>query len=544
VNVANSYSACYLRSAKFGERSTLLRRGGEARPGRLSRFRGVQLEESSDWMRSVLSSPRIFIIVLTVEVCILYLLRWPLLYNFNSFAFSDSGAYLVAHYLFQRGYQPLTGFGWQYGLLPLFIQELVFRLFGASPATLLCLTIPCALIVAVVMGRIALLEGGTAGRILVILSLPLMLAFQPDLPHSLEPALLSLGLLSQAKGHHGRALAFAAAACFTKPSMGYLYGLVLLLFVLFHSTELTAPPRFRDQMPSLVPAVCTAFGLSLLLSMTFGWKSVSTSLLPMSGARAYRALHLGWSGVAKELLYFPGVKLGYYIGTPVVFWVIATAYLTAAAGVTWTIAKSVTDRTTNREMILTCATLHWGFIALFYGFPASWTYYTYVLVAGIIATEAWPVAGAVIGALCIFAALANYSVIRSALSAWQTMETDSATAGLFTVPGERAEWHYVVSLTKRDQPALFTNCGAAPLLFPWLSAPAGAFIVAGVATGSELLREKQMLRTASAVIVPAIPGLGNSLKVWPGAKFSDVLEDKTRVFKGTYFEVYKRQIAH
>jgi hypothetical protein len=548
-------------------------------------------------MRSVLSSPRFFIILLIVEVCFLYLLRWPLLYNFNKFAFWDSGSYLVAHYLLQRGDQPFSYFGWQYGLLPLLLQELGFRLFGASPASFLCLSVPCVLTVAMVMGRIALLERALAGRILVLLSLPLILAFPPDMPHSLETALLSLGLLSQFKGQHGRALAFATAACFTKPSMGYLYGLVLLLFVYLDSRESMVLPNSGDNVPRpscaqvrgiettglanqwaglrlsdpiavLLPSVCTAFGLFVLLSTTFGWKSVLCSLLPLSGARAYRALHLGWAGVATQLLYFPGLKLGYYFGTPVAFWVIATLYLTAAAVMVWMTAGSGGHWTANRELILTCAILHLGFITLFYGFPASWTYYAYVLVAGVLATEAcpvpaslreilpsrpgaqalanrgrneaWPAGRTMTGALCILAALANYSGTDSAWSSWKTMQANASTAGLFASPGERAEWNHVVSLAKHQSAALFTNCGEAQLLFPWIKAPAGAFFVAGVATDSEILRKKRELHTAGAVIVPTIPGLGNQIRDWPGTEFSDVLADMTLVFKGTYFEVYKR----
>jgi hypothetical protein len=520
-------------------------------------------------MRSVFSSPRFFISCLIAEVGFLYLLRWPLLYNFNNFAFWDSGSYLVAHYLLEHGNQPLSYFGWQYGLLPLLLQDLGFHLFGASPASFLCLSVPCVLTVAIVMGRIALLERTAAGRILVILSLPLMLAFQPDLPHSLEPALLSLGLLAQFKGQHERALAYATAACFTKPSMGYLYGLVLLLFLYLDSHPSMALPdcensrprricararriettgsasgwaglRLSPTMAALMPSVCTAFGLFFLLSAVFGWKSVLHSLLPLSGARAYHALHLGWSGVAMQLLYFPGVKLGYYIGTPVAFWVIATVYLTAAAVAVWVTARNRWQWVANREIILTCATLHLGFIALFYGFPASWTYYAYMLVAGILAAAAWPAGRTMIGILCMLAALANYSGVCSALSAWTRMQATASTAGLFALSGERAEWNQVVSIAQHDNPALFTNLGEAQLLFPWLNAPTGAFFVAGVATGNEIRREQQVLRTAGTMIVPTIPGLGNSISDWPGTEFSHVLEGMTLVFKGTYFEVYKR----
>src|SRR5262249_43564254 len=157
-----------------------------------------------------------------------------------------------------------------------------------------------------------------------------------------------LGLLSQAKGHHRRALALATAASFTKPSMGYLYGLVLLLLMVLDprvpeaaaegmagapdagTTCLMAVPasralrgsseRFSAHLLSLRPAICTALGLYFLLSLSFGWKSVLFSLLPFTGMRAYKALHFGWTGVARQLLYFPRVKPGYYVGTALGFW--------------------------------------------------------------------------------------------------------------------------------------------------------------------------------------------------------------------------------
>jgi hypothetical protein len=53
-----------------------------------------------------------------------------------------------------------------------------------------------------------------------------------------------------------------------------------------------------------------------------------------------------------------------------------------------------------------------------------------------------------------------------------------------------------------------------------------------------------VLRTAGAVIIPTIPGLGNSISDWPGTEFSDVLDGTSLVFKGTYFEVYERSSLH
>ena len=66
-----------------------------------------------DQNQSFFSPP--FYSVLIIELGVVCFLRWPLLYNFDRFAFWDWGAYLVAHYLIQQGKMPVTDFGWQYG---------------------------------------------------------------------------------------------------------------------------------------------------------------------------------------------------------------------------------------------------------------------------------------------------------------------------------------------------------------------------------------------------------------------------------------------
>jgi hypothetical protein len=52
-----------------------------------------------------------FTAILIIELGLVSLLKWPLLYNFNRFAFWDWGAYQVAHYLTQQGKSPVTDFG-------------------------------------------------------------------------------------------------------------------------------------------------------------------------------------------------------------------------------------------------------------------------------------------------------------------------------------------------------------------------------------------------------------------------------------------------
>jgi hypothetical protein len=487
---------------------------------------------------------RFAIALLIIELCGLSLLEWPLLYNFNKFAFWDWGGYLVAHYLVHQGRMPVTDFTWQYGLLPLFLQELWFHLVAAGPASFVMLSFPCAVLLTLAIGSFANLESNTAGVALAMLSLPFVIALGSDLPHAFEPVLLSVGLLLQAQGKRSQSLAFATAACFTKPVMGYFYGLILLIFVLF---DLHREDRLEIAALSraLVPAVLTGLGLAVLLGITFGWTALFRSLLPLSGAHAYRVLHYGWTGIARGLFYFPGMRLTYYVGTPVTFWLCATLYLVAAAMlVGWRILQRRIGAPDNYEIVLTCALLHVVFLGFFYGAPASWTYYAYILVMGVIATAAWtPASARFVWGLCILAAIGNYGLFKSSIVAWKTMKPSNVTAGLFALPTESAEWSQVTSMVLDKNPELFTWDGGAEMLFPWLRKPVGAFIVPGEANGKEIQQKVQQLRSAEAVIIPTIPELGNSLTTWPGPEFQTVLDDTTLKFKGVYFEVFERAAA-
>jgi hypothetical protein len=482
---------------------------------------------------------RLFIAILIIELAGACFLKWPLLYNFDRFAFWDWGAYLNAHYLTQQGKSPVTDFGWQYGLLPLLLQELWFHLLAAGPASFLILSFPCALVSAFAMGRFANLESKVPGHALVLASLPFVVGFG-DLPHYLEPALLSVGLLLQAQGKREQSLAFATAACFTKPSMPYLYGLLLLIFIVI---DLKRQGRLevRSLVSALAPAACTGLALAVLIGTKFGWIPLVSNLLPLTGARNYRVLHYGWGELAK-LFYLPGLRLGYYVGTPVTFWLCATFYLTAAAFVVgWRVLRKKMSSPLNYEIVLTCALLHLGFIGFFYGSPSSWANYAYIPVMGVAATDGWSRTSAkFVSGLCVLAAIGNYAVLGSSIGAWKTMERSPVTAGLYASPAESAEWSHVTSMVSDKNPVLFTWAGGAEVLFLWLPKPLGAFIEPGEATDREIQNKVQQLRSAKTIIIPDIPGIGSPLANWRGSEFNTVLDNVTLVFRGNYFNVYER----
>ena len=477
--------------------------------------------------------------ILIIEFCGVCLLTWPLLYNFDKFALGDWGGYLVAHYLVQQGKLPVTDFGWQYGLLPLLLQNLWFHLEAATPLSFLMLSLPFALITTIALGRFANLEGTAPGHLLLFVSLPFIVEIG-DLVHVLERSLLCVGLLRQAQGKRNQSLAFATAACFTKPSMGYLYGLVLLILIVLELRR-QGGPKIPALVRSLMPAMCTGLGLILLLSITFGRFALFNSLLPVSGARAYQVLNYGWRGAAWGFFYFPGVRIGYYLGTPVTFWVCATLYLTGSVVLLgWRVLQG-RPAAANYEIVVTCALLHLGLLVFFYGPPNSWSFYAYVLVMGIVATDFWTPTGAkLIWGLCVIAALANYAEFGSSIKAWKTMRQSPMTAELFAPPAETTEWSRVASIASTRDPEIFSWDGAAEVLFPWLPKPVGAFIIPGIATDGEIQRKVKQLRSAQTVIIPVLPGWGDPIAKWPGPEFQTALDGTKLVFKGSYFEVYQR----
>jgi hypothetical protein len=481
----------------------------------------------------------LFTAILIIELGVVCFLKWPLLYNFDRFAFWDWGAYLVAHYLTQQGKTPVIDFGWQYGLLPLCLQELWFHLIAAGPASFLILSFPCAIVSAIAMGRFANLASKGPGHALVLVSLPFVVRFG-DLPHYLEPALLSVGLLLQLQGKRGQSLAFATAACFTKPSLPYLYGLLLLILIVLdlkHKDRLTV----RRLASALAPAAFTGVALAVLLVIRFGWLPVISSLLPLTGARNYRVLHYGWSELA-DLLYLPGLGLGYYLGTPVTFWVCATFYLAASAFVVgWRVVSKRMPSPASYEIVLTCALLHLGFIGFFYGSRSSWANYAYIPVLGVAATDAWNrINSRIVTGLCVLATIGNYSVFGMSVGAWKTMRRSPVTAGLYASPSESAEWSYITSMVSNKNPVLYTWAGGAEVLFGWLPKPLGAFIEPGEATDREIQNKVQQLRSAKTIIIPDIPGIGSPITNWRGPEFKTALDNTRLAFKGNYFSVYER----
>ena len=346
------------------------------------------------------------------ELIALMVARLPQLMRFESFAFCDRGANLTLQYLVAKGYRPAIDFGYHYGLLSVLVGRGWFAIFGASPFAYQLAMLACNILFAWALAKLAT-RLQVRGLGLALMVIMLGFAFQasyPNLAQGLEAVLLSHALAEQAAGSRANALALATAAIFTKPSMGYVYGLVLI--ILFVRDLARTGFNSRRLLAIVAPAVIIFLVLATTLAITYGSKVLLRTVLPIEGATAYHSLNFGLMGSGRALWDPTGKPWIYYLIDPAGFWIASGAFL-LGAGLLQLRALAVDEVSArSAEVILTCAILHVAFLTLFFGNQWSWIYYSYLPVVGCAIAlnlgPAWRLGGF---AICVIAVLSWTSTV-------------------------------------------------------------------------------------------------------------------------------------
>ena len=161
-------------------------------------------------------------------------LQLPGVMDFQKFGFYDEGAWLRLDQLFAGGRVPTVDLGYSYGMLPLMLSRGWFAIFGRTPWAYLGFMTACNLLSVAAIGVI-LHAAGSSWRRVGAACVLLPLAVMPNnysLMHPLEMMLILWALAWQFRGRYGLALVFAVGAVFTKPSMAYVLGLLLLILAM------------------------------------------------------------------------------------------------------------------------------------------------------------------------------------------------------------------------------------------------------------------------------------------------------------------------
>jgi hypothetical protein len=487
-----------------------------------------------------LSTPQLFVIfaagLLAIDIA-----RRPSDMFFDRFAFFDNGANLTLQYLTSIGYRPAIDFGYHYGLLAVLIGRVWFGCLGTTPAAYQWAMVTGAVLFAWALAKIfAGRKIGAEGLALLIVSLGI--AYQsnyPNLAHCIEAVILAHALAAQVRGSYRNSLALATIAVFVKPSMGYVFGGVLLLL---KALELRRDGgTVRDFIAIITPSAIIFAVLTVVLISVYGAQSFLFTIVPIEGVTLYRAVHFGLVHGPGRYLWNPEERPLplYFIEIPA-FWMASTVYLvTAGIEQAW---NYIRDKRLTRggEVIVTCALLHLAFVFIFFGSAASWIYYSYLLAIGCgLATETgkgWRLAAI---PLCALALLSWSSTAAFNYRQWKTTSPGPVTAGLWAPPAEAGEWNKVLSLARQEKMVVVDTKGAVELMYPEFGKPVSMFLDPGLETQEDVARKAAQISAASAFVVPQTVLEYGGLPDAP--EIAAAMRDFELEWKGEFFSVYRRR---
>jgi hypothetical protein len=462
---------------------------------------------------------------------------------FDSYGFCDNGANLTLQYLVSHGLRPTIDFGYHYGLLPILVGKVWFAIAGRTPLTYQALMVACDLVIASAIARIAAtLRFSATSLALTAITLGFAVrATYPSLAQGLEAVLLSSALAEQAARKHRRALIFASMAAFTKPSMGYLYSILLITFA---CRNLRGESLMARMLRMLSPAVLTSVGVAAILTAFFGPFAVIHTVVPLEGAAAYRALHYGFFNSGRGFWESPGLPWLYYLVDVSGFWILGTLFLVgsgvAAIFHLWTQADDSGLDARRNEIITTCAVLHVAFIALFFGNQWSWIYYAYFLTVGVAAAAgASAIQRRVTVGLCVIGIMAWTDVVFWELRWRHSRERDAVTAWLWASPDEREEWQRVLDAAHSQRAVILDTKGAIELIVPGFEKPVSLYLDFGLMVPADIQRKVEQISEAQMVVVP-VGGIEACRGIPAAPEFAAALKSFEPRIKGKFFDVYQR----
>ena len=498
---------------------------------------------SRRWTSWVFDDVRALTAIFVFECLILSVLQLPTSLSLRWFIDSDLGSNLTVQKLLDRGLQPMVDFGYIYGLAPLVLGRLWFRVFGLCPAAYTAAMTVIRIIIAWGMARCASsLKVGPAGVALMIIGMPL--AAQPtylNFAHAVEAALICHALADQASGRKPRALALTTASLFMKPAMAYVYGLLQVILIVRSGRGLGV----RSILRALLPAALTGLVMASILAAWFGPMVVARSLLPVSGAEVYRLHHYGFFLGKGRVFWLPeNPSLRYYLLGPAGHYVAGLLVLAVASAVAIRRLKRLRIGQSDpvAEVVVCGGVMQIVFVAVMYADWASYQYYYNVLIIGMAGVAAMGRrASLMVGALALAMVLGYKWPINNEIRAWKSGSLSSETAGLWCSEDDRRELLQIRALLD-DQPASFLTAGGGcfEIIVPGFAPAENWFLVAGIPTAVELGRKLAQIDQSSAIVIPLGPRKAEAFfDEWPGGRSK--MNEFYEIGKFKNYQVFKRR---
>ena len=480
-------------------------------------------------------------LIFAAELLLTLLIQLPGIAAFKEFGFYDEGAWLHLVALVAGGAVPTVDTGYSYGMLPLIVSRAWVGLFGNRPWAFIGFVTACNVLAAWGVARI-LHVTGTSWRRLALACVLLPLAIMPNnysLMHPLEMLLIVSALAQQARGRYGAALAWAVLAVLTKPSMAYVLGLVLLIVAVYLR---------KGWRVVLAPAI-TGAGALLLEVGAFGVRPAIANILPVTGGRSYRAMDFGIFHAGRDFWLHGGSPLEilrYYAFTPALFWILGSVTLWIL-GVAALVRLGGGSKTRPADpLLVTLALLHGAFVFVFYAWSGSWTYYSYLLVLGLLVglrggegrrggRRAWVLYG-----LVAMGGLGLASRYTDAFGRWWGMHRAADCGGLYVFEDEWEESRHVRELAAAHDTLFLVN-GILPATWPEAKVPPVWFLSPGILADKELKTVRQEMRAADMIVLYTQYDPKQEAWEWPEFAGERALFGEEPIWAGRYYTIYTRK---
>lgn len=456
---------------------------------------------------SVAMQRKLFFIGLCTMVALRVVFLLPLELDFRNFAFRDLGSFQHVDRLLELGLRPGVDFGFTYGLLPVLLQHIYFGVFGAGYWPTLGLLM-IYLLAMLAFWTLLCRDIGSSftnfGVLLGLSGLMIYIAPWPPTPaHALMELSLAFALYFVLKGRLPLALLIAALGALTIPSLPIALTGMITLIIVWEWWQ--TPGRvFRGLVTQLAPAAAAYAVTVMLMAALFGWRPVWQSLLPLGGARLYRAMHFGIFAQGRFFWHPPGAHVGYYLFTSAGIWLFCSALLLVFGCLGARRMVRIGKPMGQSLFVVVCCALHLVFVFAAYGNYLSYAVYSFLLTAGIVAG----VSGlnnrrlkiGLSSLLLCLGLLSQLAGVREGLQSWKSESVSPATAFLYAPNDFQQEWKSILSVAKNRQVFLLAYGMGVDTYYPEIGSPQSWFLLPGLTLPREDAYVLQQLRTANIVV--------------------------------------------
>jgi hypothetical protein len=449
----------------------------------------------------------LFPLGLTLIVTLRAVFSLPSELSFHNFAFMDLGGFQHVDRLIGEGLRPGVDFGYTYGLLPLLIQHGVFAIFGTSHWPTLGMLVLYLIAMLIFWTLLTREIGQSWVNFGILLGLSEMMIFfapwPPTLAHMLMKISIAFSLYLIMRQRFSLALSIAALGALAVPSIPIVLTGIIALIIAWEWWR--KPGRsVRRLAIQFVPAATAYVCCVLLMIPFFGWRSVSQSLLPVGGAKLYRAMNFGIFGQGKYFLHPPGASLGYYLFTPAGMWILCSGLLVVFGCLAALKIARTSTVTGTSLLVVVCCALHLIFVFAAYGNAFSYELFSFFLTAGIVAgisslaDRRLKIAAS--SFLLVFGLLSQFGELKEALQMWRSESRSPATAFLYAPNDFQPEWKGVLSAVQNRRVFLISYGMGVDVYYPEIGTPQSWLLLPGLPLPREDSYVLQQIQAADVVV--------------------------------------------